>query len=341
MTKRIGIVFPGYGEQFIGMGKDLYDESRVVQEYFEQAASVAETNFVKLLFASSDKDISSVRYAYLAIFLFESSLYEVLWQHGLRPDFLAGYGIGEYAACFASRSLSLVDGLYFINKYSLFYDEFLKDKDYSVLKITRDFSVEAMQELIDEVSTEHVRAHIAAQNTKDGYYISGSLAALEKIQEYCKKNVIRKVKALSAGYGLHSDAMDTIVEQLKLYYHKISFKELQVPVITNVDGVYVTSADALQSSVVRRINNKIDWYQVSKGFEGCDIILSVGPGTQLIEWFEQLYPDKEYYTVQSLADINNLKELIKQLNGTEIDSPKSLSDADRVNEKSSDYDSEE
>lgn len=70
-TKRIGVVFPGYGEQFIGMGKDLYDELRVVQEFFEQAAGSAEINFVKLLFASSDEDISSIRYSYLAIYLFE------------------------------------------------------------------------------------------------------------------------------------------------------------------------------------------------------------------------------------------------------------------------------
>ena len=77
--KRIGVVFPGHGDQFIGMGKDLYDELRLVQEFFEQAAGTAEINFVKLLFASSEEEILSIRYGYVANYLFEASLYEVLY----------------------------------------------------------------------------------------------------------------------------------------------------------------------------------------------------------------------------------------------------------------------
>ena len=77
MSKRIGVIFPGYGEQFVGMGKDIYDKVRIVQEFFEQAAGTADINFVKLLFASSDEEISSIRNAYLAIFLFEVSVASV------------------------------------------------------------------------------------------------------------------------------------------------------------------------------------------------------------------------------------------------------------------------
>ena len=152
MTKKLGVVFPGYGEQFIGMSKDLYDESRIVQEFFEQAAGSVDINFVKLCFASSAQEISSIRYAYLAIYLFECSLYELLSQKGLKPDFIAGYGIGEYAACYAAKSLSFIDGIYFINKYAQFYEEFVKSKegkDFTVLKITRGFTKESLQQLID------------------------------------------------------------------------------------------------------------------------------------------------------------------------------------------------
>lgn len=343
MTKRIGVVFPGYGEQFVGMGKDIYDEFRVVQEFFEQASVALDTNCVKLMFASSDKELSSVRYAYLAIFLFESSLYELLWQKGLRPDFLAGYGIGEYSACFASRSLSFVDGLYFLNKYSQFYQKFLQDKDYTVLKTTRDFTLESIQELIDKFSTDNSSGCIAAHNTQQGFYVSGSIEVVQKIQEYCKDHVIRKVKEIGVEYGLHCGLMDPIVDQLKLYYHKIQFAPLKVPVITNVDGVYVTTSDALQSAVVRRINNKIEWYEVSKGFEGCDVIISVGPGKQLIEWFQEMYPDKEYHSISSLKDIEKIQNL---LSSQEVDdqgvekkdkTEKSLHDADLVNDRASDY----
>lgn len=349
MKKRLGVVFPGYGEQFIGMGKDLYDELRVVQEFFEQASGSAETNFVKLSFASSDKEISSIRYAYLAIYLFECSLYEVLHQRGLRPDFVAGYGIGEYTACFASRSLSFIDGIYFINKYAKFYHEFMQDKDYTVLKITRDFTTKTLQDLLAELSTEKDKAFISAQNTEQGFFVAGATNIIKKLQTYCKENVIRKVKEVGPGHGLHSEHMDVIVEQLKLYYHKIQFKDLKVPVVTNVDGVYVTTADALQSAVMRRINNRIEWYEVIKGFEGCDVIVSVGPGKQLIEWFQEVYPDKEYHVVSSLNDVEKVSDLFEESVALEPEriadgdtvkkvEEKSLHDADLVNERSSDYD---
>jgi len=309
MSKRIGVVFPGHGQQFIGMGKDLYDELRIVQEFFEQAAGTADVNFVKLMFASSDEEILSIRYGYLAIFLFEASLYEVLHQRGLRPDFLAGYGIGEYAAAYASKSLTFVDALYILNKYAQFYDEFMKDKDYTVLRIVREFDVESIEGLCKKKSTEDQPAYVAAQNTKNGFYIAGALKSIEKIQKYCIEEVIRKVKNVGPAYGLHSPLMDEVVERIKPYYHKIQFKPLGVPVITNVEGVYVTSPDGLESAIMRKINSRVQWLEVIKGFEGCDVILSVGPGDQLIEWFKEVYPDKEYHVVSSLKDIVAIESL--------------------------------
>lgn len=351
-SKRVGVVFPGHGSQFISMGKDLYDELRLVQEFFEQAAGTAEINCVKLLFASSDEEILSIRYGYVANYLFETSLYEVLYQKGLRPDFVAGHGIGEYAAAYATRSLSFVDGLYILNKYAQFYDEFLKDKDYSVLRIIREFEVESIEELCEKKSTKKDQAYVSAQNTLNAFYVAGSLKVIEKIQEYCIKEVIRKVRIIGPGYGMYSKLVDSLVEQIKLYYNKIKFNDLQVPLITNVDGVYVTTASALESAIMRKINNRILWLEVMKGFDGCDVIISVGPGTQLIEWFKEMYQDKEYHVVTTMKDFAAIEYLFKKSenveqmreNGVEsvqVDEKKNLYDADVINEKSTDFDVDE
>lgn len=358
-TKRIGVVFPGYGQQYIGMSKDLYDHHRMVQEFFEQASASSDINFVKLLFASSDEEISSMRNAYLAIFLFEVSLYELLYQQGLRPDFVAGYGTGEYAAAYAARSLSFVDAFYILNKYSQFYNEFMQGKPYECLRIVREFNLEDLEKLCEKKSSKAKVAYVSAQNTENAFYVAGHLEVLEEIQEYCVKNVIRKVRIIGAGHGMHSNLVDELVEQLKLYYHKIKFAPLQVPLITNVDGVYVTTSDALESAIIRKINHRIQWYEVIKGFEGCDIIMSIGPGDQLIEWFKEVYPDKEYYQVQTLKDFENISEYLKRSDAESQSNqsaenitsmheqnpeplkPKDLYEADMINEKSSDYDVED
>lgn len=349
--KKIGVVFPGHGDQFIGMGKDLYDELRLVQEFFEQAAGTAETNFVKLLFASSEQEILSIRYGFVANYLFETSLYEVLYEKGLRPDFVAGHGIGEYAAAYASRSLSFVDGLYILNKYAQFYDEFLKNKDLTVLRIIREFDVESIEELCEKKSTKNTHAYVSAQNTQNAFYVAGNLNVIEKIQEYCIKEVIRKVRIIGPGYGMHSTLVDEIVEQLKLYYHKIKFQDLQIPLITNVHGVYVTTPDALESAIMRKINNRILWFEVMKGFAGCDVIISVGPGAQLIEWFKELYPDKEYHQVTALKDFAAIEYLFAKPEEVAVahvvteeiikEEKTTLFEADVINEQPSDFDIED
>lgn len=342
MSKRIGVVFPGYGEQFIGMGKDLYDESRVVQELFEQAAGAVDINFVKLCFASSAEDIAAIPHAYVAIYLLECSLYEILRAKGLRPDFIAGHGIGEYAACFATKSLSFIDGIYFLNKYAQFYNEFINNKQaYTVLRITRGFTEESLQEVLDELATPESPAYIAAQNSPQSFYIAGSLKTIEKVEQYCIEKVVRKVKNLGAAYGLYSHLVDEIANQLKLYYHKIQFRPLSVPLITNVDGVYVTTPEALQSSMTRKVNSRIRWLEVMQGFVGCDVIISVGPGEQLIEWFKELYPDKEYFVVTTLEDIKKIFHLFHEESEESTSDRfevKDLHEADLINELSSDYD---
>ncbi len=89
------ILFPGYGSQYVGMAKELYDESRIMQEYFEEAANCLDTNFVKLCFASSDADVTQAPAAYTSIFLVSCSIYSLIKDRGIVADLVTGYNTGE------------------------------------------------------------------------------------------------------------------------------------------------------------------------------------------------------------------------------------------------------
>ena len=313
MKKTVGVMFPGYGEQFVSMGKNLYDESRVVQDLFEQASMCLDINFVQLCFAASDRDISEIDKGYLSILLLETAIYAQLVSSGLRPDFIAGYGIGEYAAAVASGSLSFADGIYLVAKYAQIFKEFIAENpDYSVLQIPRSFTVASMLELCAQYSTEDKKVFIAAYNTHEGFTIAGDADVISQIKEYCKKHEVRKVKEVSVAYGLQSSIMDPVVERLAPYFFKVDFKPLKTPVITNVDGVYVTSSDALESAIIRRVNAPLLWDEVMNGFIGCDVLLSVGPGKQLADWARLKYPEKEIYTIEDLADLQALQPFLKE-----------------------------
>ena len=165
---------------------------------------------------------------------------------------------------------------------------------------------------------------------------------------------------MNVAYGLQSSIMDPVVEKLAPYFFKIDFKPLKTPVITNVDGVYVTSLDALESAIIRKVNAPLLWDEVMNGFVGCDVLLSVGPGKQLADWARLKYPDKEIYTIEDLDDVRSLQSFLQEhaqgsqeaaqddgiVFGTcHVDSSEALSldltTADLVNELPGDYDIDE
>ena len=102
---KIGMIFPGQGSQFLGMAKEIYDSERIVQEFFEEASNCLNQNFVRLCFASSEKELRETVNAQTSIFLASASIFSLLREkYGIVPDVVAGHSSGEYAAVFAAGS---------------------------------------------------------------------------------------------------------------------------------------------------------------------------------------------------------------------------------------------
>ncbi len=361
MKKTVGVIFSGYGEQFVTMGKDIYNKSRDIQDLFEQASMCSDINFVQLCFASSDAEISSIDKGYMAILLTQISLYSQLSVIGLRPDFIAGFGIGEYAAAVTSGALSFADGLYMLSKYSKIFKNFIDQyPHYAVVYLSRGFTKESLQQLCDTLSTDDKKIFISAYISADSFYVAGHVDCIEQLKKYCIDNEIRKVKTFSAAYGLHSSIVDFIGVEMGPYLFKIDVKPLKFPVITSVDGAYVTSPDALESAMLRQINAPIVWDEVMDGFVGCQVLICVGPGQQVMQWAQAKYPDKEIYALQNIVDAQIIIDIFKKddelahevdeqivnfgqchLDEDVIDLPADLTLADEINELPEDYDIDE
>jgi len=346
---KIGIIFPGYGEQYITMGKDLYDDVRLMQELFEQASVVTGINYVKLIFADSDAELAKIENAYGAIYLIECSLYTMLKEKGLCPEFIAGYGIGEYAAMHSAGALSFEDGLYILQKYASLAQQFVESlQNYSVLHISKGFTTQELQEFLSQDVSQGERLYISAYNTDQDHMVAGTNLAIDRLQELCDQMGIKKLKRYSYAVELHSDLLEPLFEQLKMYFHKIVFKDLQLPLITNVDGAYVTTGAATEGAALRRILEPIQWKETMDGFAGCDIILCIGPGEQLVKWAEKMHPDKKIIQVIKAKDIEEVALLLEEnkdepceLLQHHQEAGATLSEIDEMNELPSDFEEDE
>jgi [acyl-carrier-protein] S-malonyltransferase len=309
---KIGMVFPGYGSQFVGMGKELYDESRVVQEYFEDASNCLNMNFVKLCFASSDAELAKMSNAYVSLFLVSSAFAALLKEEGIEPQVVAGYNLGEYSAVHAVGGFSFPDGLYLLNKFALFYQEMLGTVDVAVVRV-KGMPTEKLQKFCDEAGDGQLQvAFIGIYETADQHVVTGTRQALEKLRDELSGIHEVTINDLDIEVGLHSPLMDGVANQFKIYLEKVDFKDLRAPLITNVTAQTIAQGEEVKTNVVEHIHRPLLWHNVMTTLSDCELLVEVGPGTTLTNYLKNMYPEKAVISINKRADFDELHALVNQ-----------------------------
>lgn len=306
---KIGMIFPGYGSQYVGMAKDVYDESRVMQEYFDQASLCVDINFIKLCFASSDAELSKMQQAYSALFAVSSSLYAALAHEGIEPDIVAGYNVGQYAAMHAAKGLSFADGLYVLKKLTMYAQEVLDQERLGMARI-KGPSTEELVLLLKQIAQDQVG--IAVYEMPNQHIISGPEDAIDLCMQHLKAMPDIKVEEISVEFGVHAKHMLPAIDKFKIYLEKVDFKDILIPMISNVSGQPMQEGIVLKDEVVQHLTQPVQWLECLKALHTCDVILSVGPGALLVGMAKQLYPNKQIMSVTTLADIVEVKRIITE-----------------------------
>lgn len=312
---KIAMIFPGYGSQFVGMGKELYDEYRLVQEYFEQASSCLDINFVKLCFASSDAELSLMRNAYTSIFLVSSSIVALLKELDIRPDIVAGFNQGEYAALFASDGISLPDGLYLLSKFSTFYEEALQADDKNKIVIAvKGVDAKTLEDICFKATMNEDKVYIALYETANQHVVAGDEQAVERVRDMVSALSDKQeidIEHADVAVGLHSDWMNSVVNQLEIYLNKVDFHDLAMPFIEFVRGNLIIQGKKVHDQILNSINSPVVWPRVMKKLADYDCIVEIGPGKKLSKWLRALYPNKQIVTINKPADIKQLQLLMQ------------------------------
>jgi [acyl-carrier-protein] S-malonyltransferase len=309
---KIGMLFPGYGNQFIGMGKELYDHSRSIQEYFEEASNCLNINFVKLCFASSDIEISKLMYAYPALFLISVATANLVSQTGCSIDYVAGHGIGEYSAlCFAG-GLNFPDGLYLLSKLSHFYTQVREQPESFDFKsvLIDGISARKIKQICAETQADQDCPHIAVYETKTEHVVTGSTMAINALVEGAYDAGADTITALQREEGLHTPLMAQLVDQLKNYLTKVDFKDLKIPLIASVDAKEVCYAKKAQAAIMRQIIEPLYWKNVLKQFGDADLLIVPAPAKALVLELQSYYPDKIILGINTVHDLEMLKKYV-------------------------------
>lgn len=308
---KIGFMFPGYGNQRLAMGKDIYDNSRIIQEHFDQASSCIDKNFVKLCFASSDIKLSQLDNAYLSIFLLSLSIADILKHQGVVPSVVAGYDIGEFAALASVKALSLPDGLYLLSKYAKLYAEFLEGKRFEAINI-KNCDSDQLQELLDLCKCNEQKPQVSVYQTYNQIIMADEIKKIACLKKHLNDVSCGPYEPALIGGGLHSYLMDPVLKVMKQYLEKVDFKDISIPFVASVTGQVLKEKDKLKSALMQQIHAPLRWDKVLQSFTFCDFIVVVGPDNFFKQQLEAEYSDKKILAVNSIDSLNECLTFLKK-----------------------------
>lgn len=305
---KVGVIFPGYGSQFVGMGKEFYDGSRTMQEHFDLASQCLGINFVKLCFASSDAEISELEKAYMVLFVTGLSIGDILKEKGVTPSLVAGYDVGEYSALAVAGGITLPDALYLLKKFAGFFEELLKNRRFEAIRVS-GISKEELQKVIERCINGNQVSYSSVQELEEQFVVVGTVDSLACVRKGLGDLGISSITTASLGGGLHSPLMDSVLKNIKMYLEKVDFKSVVFPFAASVTGQVLKEGDAIRAAVMQQIHAPLRWYETMKAFTHCDVIAVVGECSTTKELCDKLYPDKKTLCIMKPADIDELAQL--------------------------------
>ena len=272
-------VFPGQGAQFVGMGKDLYDNFPKAKERFDQANEILGFNITDIIFNGTDEDLKQTKVTQPAVFL-HSVIRAICLGDDFKPEMVAGHSLGEFSALVATGVLSFEDGLRLVSKRALAMQaacELQPSTMAAVLGLEDEKVVEVLKSITNEVV-------VAANfNCPGQLVISGSIAGVEQACEALKNAGAKRALPLKVGGAFHSPLMEPAREELAKAIEETNFSSPKCPIYQNVVAHAVTEPQEIKKNLIAQLTAPVRWTECVRAMisDGATLFTEVGPGTVL------------------------------------------------------------
>lgn len=278
-------VFPGQGAQFVGMGKDLYDNSTVAKDLFEKANEILGFRITDIMFSGTDEELKQTKVTQPAIFLHSVILSKVLGDD-FKPEMVAGHSLGELSALVANGTLTFEDGLKLVSQRALAMQKACEAEPSTMAAILNleDKVVEDVCASIDEVVVA------ANYNCPGQLVISGSVPGIDKACEILLEKGARRALKLPVGGAFHSPLMEPARAELAAAIEATEFSTPTCPVYQNVTGSAVVDPTEIKQNLIAQLTAPVKWTQTMNQMiaDGCSSVVEVGPGKVLQGLFKKV-----------------------------------------------------
>ena len=271
-------VFPGQGAQFVGMGKDLYDNIPQAREMFERANEILGFRITDIMFAGTDEELKQTRVTQPAIFLHSVILAKSLGD-AFAPDMAAGHSLGEFSALVATGALSFEEGLKLVSKRAL-----AMQRACEINPSTMAAVLALPDETVERICAETEGVVVPANyNCPGQLVISGSNESIDKACEALKAAGAKRAMKLAVGGAFHSPLMEPAREELSKAIEEAVITAPMCPVYQNVDALPHTDPAEIKANLIAQLTAPVRWTQSVRNMvaDGASSFTELGPGKVL------------------------------------------------------------
>lgn len=274
-------VFPGQGAQFVGMGKDLYENSPLAKELFEKANEILGYRITDIMFEGTDEDLRQTKVTQPAVFL-HSVISALCMGDDFKPEMTAGHSLGEFSALVAAGALSFEDGLKLVYARAMAMQKACEARP-STMAAVIALEDDKVEEICDQVTRGGDVVVAANYNCPGQIVISGTIEGITKACEKMKEAGAKRALPLNVGGAFHSPLMDPAKVELEAAIQATKFNTPKCPVYQNVDALPHTSPEEIKANLVAQLTASVRWTQTVKNMlsDGADEFTECGPGAVL------------------------------------------------------------
>ncbi|WP_373817642.1 ACP S-malonyltransferase [Porphyromonas loveana] len=282
-------VFPGQGAQFVGMGKDLYEQNPEAKSYFEKANEILGFRITDILFNGTAEELKETKVTQPAIFLHSVILAKTMGED-FRPDMVAGHSLGEFSALVAAGAMTFEDGLRLVSKRAMAMQKACEIRP-STMAAVLGLPDEKVEEICAQVTDEVVVP--ANYNCPGQIVISGSVEGVDKACELLKEAGAKRALKLAVGGAFHSPLMEPAREELAKAIEGTTISRPVCPIYQNVTASAVTDPAEIKKNLIAQLTAPVRWTQsvLNMTADGADYFMELGPGTVLQGLVKKISPN--------------------------------------------------
>lgn len=305
-------MFPGQGSQYVGMGKELWDNFEEVRALYDEASASLGYDLKELSFKGPREELNKTFRTQPCILAASIAAFKVLSSKGLAPDVVAGHSLGEYSAIVAAGVIPFKEALALTEKRGLFMQEAVPEGEGLMAAI-----IGIGRNKVDDIclSIESGYVSPANYNCPGQIVIAGERKAVEDAVKLAKSSGAKKVLVLAVSAPSHCTLMVEASNRLAGLLNTMEFRDPEVPVVNNADALLLTNAERIKLSLIKQLNSPLLWEDsIRKIIEtGIDVFIEVGPGKILSGLIKRIEPSARIFNVEDMASLRKTVEGIGNL----------------------------